>query len=587
MKAFKKVLSLGALVALATGTTVLTSCGSKTLSEEKLQELAKTIVIQNEGQKVSNDFKVPSYVSDGKVNVKLVWHSSNDNLLSFKYVEDDPATKDVDESLEDATAVVTLPTDKLTEVTYYATLESGSNTAQTDSYRVRIEKAINAEDTFKKFYDTCASKNTMDIAGYVQVKSTLSSFNNKTQCSLFIQEENGYGGFYAYNCYIEEAAYKALKIGDYVKITGQTSSVYNGIYEACFGNIEVDSSKNNAAVANKCVDLTADLTAGNDILYKQNQIAKVDGVVVSELSSGFKSETGKYSSTMQTLAKFTINSKEYTAVLMEGTTPFADAATKNLYDAILAKIHVGDTINVKGVICGSSFIVTAADDVTFVKASELTDAEKAQKALDSAKKKFAEFYRGDATITLGDGITAVVKSGSTAKVENGKVVITPTDEEVEVVVTLTATSGSESKSEDVTFKTKKPAAVIIPDDALKTSITVGTSVKNKDCSTEESVDLKDYCAFDATIIKSAVVYRKSQTAPNTVYIGTTKGVIDFRIYGGAEMVITLADGYVGYGITSNLTSGYTYEVSADGKTITIYPSATLKFTSIDVAYKAA
>lgn len=53
MKAFKKVLSLGALVALATGTTVLTSCGSKTLSEEKLQELAKTIVIQNEGQKVS------------------------------------------------------------------------------------------------------------------------------------------------------------------------------------------------------------------------------------------------------------------------------------------------------------------------------------------------------------------------------------------------------------------------------------------------------------------------------------------------------------------------------------------------------
>lgn len=64
---------------------------------------------------------------------------------------------------------------------------------------------------------------------------------------------------------------------------------------------------------------------------------------------------------------------------MEGTTPFADAATKTLYDAILAKIHVGDTINVKGVICGSSFIVTAADDVTFVKASELTDAEKLKK----------------------------------------------------------------------------------------------------------------------------------------------------------------------------------------------------------------
>ena len=34
MKAFKKVLSLGALVALATGTTVLTSCGSKTYQKK-------------------------------------------------------------------------------------------------------------------------------------------------------------------------------------------------------------------------------------------------------------------------------------------------------------------------------------------------------------------------------------------------------------------------------------------------------------------------------------------------------------------------------------------------------------------------
>lgn len=499
MKAFKKVLSLGALVALATGTTVLTSCGSKTLSEEKLQELAKTIVIQNEGQKVSNDFKVPSYVSDGKVNVKLVWHSSNDNLLSFKYVEDDPATKDVDESLEDATAVVTLPTDKLTEVTYYATLESGSNTAQTDSYRVRIEKAINAEDTFKKFYDTCASKNTMDIAGYVQVKSTLSSFNNKTQCSLFIQEENGYGGFYAYNCYIEEAAYKALKIGDYVKITGQTSSVYNGIYEACFGNIEVDSSKNNAAVANKCVDLTADLTAGNDILYKQNQIAKVDGVVVSELSSGFKSETGKYSSTMQTLAKFTINSKEYTAVLMEGTTPFADAATKTLYDAILAKIHVGDTINVKGVICGSSFIVTAVDDVT--------------------------------------------------------------------------------------FKTKLPEPIIVPEDALSQKVDYkapASDVKGVAWGTS----VIEYFDFPAGIIADVVINQGTSTNANF-----NIGHEALRVYKGGQLVLTAAEGHEIYKVefTFDATSkdkNPVVEVSDDKKTITVSAvNAQAKITSITIYYK--
>ena len=288
---------------------------------------------------------------------------------------------------------------------------------------------------------------------------------------------------------------------------------------------------------------------------------------------------------MQTLAKFTINSKEYTAVLMEGTTPFADAATKTLYDAILAKIHVGDTINVKGVICGSSFIVTAVDDVTFVKASELTDAEKAQKALDSAKKKFAESYKANTTITLSDGITAVVKSGSTAKVENGKVVITPTDEEVEVVVTLTATSGSESKSEDVTFKTKLPEPIIVPEDALSQKVDYkapASDVKGVAWGTS----VIEYFDFPAGIIADVVINQGTSTNANF-----NIGHEALRVYKGGQLVLTAAEGHEIYKVEFTFEStskdkNPVVEVSDDKKTITVTAAnAQVKISSITIYYK--
>ena len=74
-----KFMTIGALAAaLATG--ALASCNGG--SSVDVDALAKQIIITNDRSKVSDDFKLPAYVSDGKNNYKLTWTSSNTNLSS-------------------------------------------------------------------------------------------------------------------------------------------------------------------------------------------------------------------------------------------------------------------------------------------------------------------------------------------------------------------------------------------------------------------------------------------------------------------------------------------------------------------------
>lgn len=365
MKFYKKVLSTTAVAALLLGATTLTSCGKKD-SDPAMTDLISSVVLNNEGSKVSANFKVPSYVSNGKKNYKLEWHSNNTSYLNFEYVVDDPDTKE-DESLEDATAKITQPTDEQKEVTFYAVLKNGSDTAQTENFRIRVQKLVTGEDRFKEFYDTASSKNTMDVAGYVQAKAGIATNSSGTvQCSLYLQDATGCGGYYAYCCTVTQEVYDAIKVGDYVKVTGQTSSVYNGVVEACYGDIEVDATNTNMDLANKVVDITAACDANEDLTYKQSQMVSLTGATVKSVTTKeCTTTTGKYMSTMQTIATVVKGEKEFTVVLMEGTTPFAEAGTKTLFDTTKAAVKAGDIVTIKGLFVGTTSIaITDATNVT-------------------------------------------------------------------------------------------------------------------------------------------------------------------------------------------------------------------------------
>lgn len=222
--------------------------------------------------------------------------------------------------------------------------------------------------------------------------------------------------------------------------------------------------------------------------------------------------------------------------------------------------------------------------------AENTDEAK----LDKAVKSFESVYTKDTTVTLSEGVTATVKEGTTASsvsIKDNVIIIKPTENEEKITLVIKAGE----KTKEVSFTAKKVVESEIPADALKTSLTRKADVEtssNDNKITSDNLDLLQYLDSSISgIVKSVVVIRNNQDekVTQTVWFGYNKNTDtkDFRFYAGQKIIITLNDGYVGYGITSNLTSGYTYEVSADGKTITIYPTATLKFTSIDVAYKAA
>ncbi len=429
-----KFMTIGAvLAALATG--ALTSCNGGKGSVD-VNALAKQIIITNDGNKISDDFKLPSYVSDGKDNYKLTWTSSNTSLLTFEYSVDDPATADYDESLDDVKAKITRPADKLTPVEFYATVTVGDKSANSETFSVRINKAISPEEEFKGYYDNAASKPTATVSGYVLAKSVTSIYNNKTQCCIYLASDTyPDGAWFAYNVYIEDADYAKLAVGSYVTIDGNTVQPYNGVIEACYGTVAVDTTKSLTAeqVEAKRKNITASVMDANQTLekslfYTQSNLVELNGAKVKSVSKTQTTTAGKYLSTEQVVFTVEVYGKEMNVILQQGLTKFEDAATKTLFDALVAKAKLDDYVTVKGILYGyQSIIITSVDDLV------VETAKPAWATVDEAVEKveIAEIYNDNAEVTLpaADGdvqITWAFEGTPTAaSISSGKLVVTP------------------------------------------------------------------------------------------------------------------------------------------------------------------
>lgn len=461
----KKIFSvaLGATATVA-GLATLSGCGKTVNLDKIIQQVTLTI----DNKKVTDDFKVPSYVSNGKKNYKITWESDNTDLLTFSYVEDDKNTKDVDESLEDATVKITRPTDELKEVTFRATIKSGKKVAKSDNFRVRIERQLTAEEQFKYYYDNAAENTQANISGYVIAKAGKTTFNDKGECCLYIaSDEYEAGAYYIYNAYMEHADYDALAVGDYVTVTGTKFTVYNGIVEVSGGDVAKDASKTPLTaeeVAAKTVDITDTLLASSnrdeDLLYIQGHNVKVNGAKVVEISEEkYVSATGKYLSTMQNIITVEVNGNTLDIVLEEGLTGFAEDATKTIFEEV-QKLEVGDYVNVEGYLVGTSAIAITAKN----KVAKATATPTWGKVADVvAENEFSNFYAEAATLNLATAgvsttdvaITWALKgTPSTAKIENGQLVITPVkDSEESVTLVGTFTLGEFTKTVEYKFKT--------------------------------------------------------------------------------------------------------------------------------------
>ena len=461
----KKILSvaLGATAVVVAGAT-LTGCKKGV----DLNKLIEQVILTNDGAKITDDFSVPSYVSNGKKNYMLKWESDNTDLLSFSYVDDNPETKDVDESLEDATAIVTRPADEMKEVTFRAYIKSGKKTVKSADFSVRIERQLTPEEQFKYYYDNAAEKKDANLTGYIIAKAGWTTYQGKGEACLYIASDvYDAGAYYIYNAYIEQDEYNALAVGDYVTVKGTKFTVYNGIVEVSGGNIEKDASKTPLTaeqVAAKTVDITDTVIASTnrdaDLLYIQGHNVKLNGAKVVEVSAEkYSAATGKYLSTMQNIITVEVNGNKLDVVVEEGLTPFAEAGTKTIFEEV-QKFKVGDYVNVEGYLVGTAAIaITAKTKVV----KETTVPTWGKVADVVAENTFTNFFAEAATLDLATkgvstedvAITWALKgTPETVKIEDGKLVVTPVkDKEEKVTLIGTFTLGEFTKTVEYKFST--------------------------------------------------------------------------------------------------------------------------------------
>jgi len=159
---------------------------------------------------------------------------------------------------------------------------------------------------------------------------------------------------------------------------------------------------------------------------------------------------------------------------------------------------------------------------------QLSNEDAALAQLASAKALFDKAYDAKKEITLPNGVTAVVTSGTSAAVDGNKVTITPTATEDTVKLTLTSKYNDVTKEEVVEFKTQLPSS-------NATTVTLKCEVTAK-VTTEANTNYAATLGLDET--KFSVTFIQGTYKTNAVF-NTGKYI---QLYAGNSMVITALDG---------------------------------------------
>ncbi len=198
---------------------------------------------------------------------------------------------------------------------------------------------------------------------------------------------------------------------------------------------------------------------------------------------------------------------------------------------------------------------------------EETDDSKANGKLNAASKLFASEYNEKSEITLPEGVTAVVTAGTSAKVANGKLTITPTATSEEVSVKLTATSGTVNKESTIKFTS-------VLSTSTKTTVTVKTVTENKNLTDSDVTSL-----FNVDD-KITISYAKNESS-NDAAISTSGELRLYKADSGNGNAITITvKGYTIKSITLTYTDSKYTNATVSGATNTADATAlTAKFTT--------
>jgi hypothetical protein len=187
------------------------------------------------------------------------------------------------------------------------------------------------------------------------------------------------------------------------------------------------------------------------------------------------------------------------------------------------KFEIGSKIKVYGLLAQynnvNQFSTSYILDV-----QEPDDTAKVIINLNTAKESFKSVYYSATTVTLPEGVTATVKSGTSVTTDGQKVTIAATTEKVENVITLTSVSGGVAKTAEVTFSTEE---YVIP--SGEQTLKLDNSNKLNISSQKASVNFGEYFEIPEKLL---TIY---QTADSSCALNS--GDPSLRIYSGKTITI--------------------------------------------------
>ncbi len=281
---------------------------------------------------------------------------------------------------------------------------------------------------------------------------------NKNVC-VFLQDADGEHGYYAYRlkCESKDKCDQDLAVGNVIIVNG-TTSIYNGFREMGSGCtytaiMAADGSYQKGEVKEFSMDdLFNGKAIGDNLDPRQGLIGKITGATVKSIDWNSNNADNFYEkgsgSVYVTLTK---NDTEFKLYLSTSNTLTVDEL-KAEYE----KLAVGYVVDVKGPIAwyNGPQIYPMPGGITVV-STEVAPADKiasefAALKLESPVKESKEI----ALPATGANYTDVayewtLVSGDSAKIENGKLVITAGDKADVINLKVKATCGSETQEKDI------------------------------------------------------------------------------------------------------------------------------------------
>jgi len=367
-----------------------------------------------------------------------------------------------------------IPCTTSTAVTFTATF-SYEGTTYTKKYTSNVYYQMSSEDEMIYWYNNTGVSKT--LSGYVTAIAAnySESYGN---VSLYMIDDNGLGGYYAYRIKCDKENGEKVAVGKHVTITGTTNQDYNGLIETNAGGKLVVDDK--ATKAPTVTSIDEDFIANSpNALYRESTLVSLNGWAVTKVVAD-KAAAGSTT----TVLSLKNGSKTIDVAVSKYVQSTLDAATVTAINTKLATIKVGDIVNVSGIWSkynNYQLLVQTADDITKTDATAVTsyaDAEKVATAL-TKLPTLAKNYYGNASVALtakANNLDVEYKLASeyvSAKIADGKLVITPDAGVVEdVVVLATVKSGNYTATKRITTNTVfKDEQAKVDDEATKFRLT--------------------------------------------------------------------------------------------------------------------